>query len=34
MPIICRKVGGYNGSVNLGGIADSLKIKKGKNVIK
>ncbi|KAL1980556.1 hypothetical protein VTN96DRAFT_3962 [Rasamsonia emersonii] len=31
---ICRKVGGYNGCVNLGGIADSLKIKKGKELIK
>ncbi|KAH8425797.1 GFA family protein [Aspergillus melleus] len=31
---ICRKVGGYNGSVNLGGINDSLDIKKGKDVIK
>ncbi|KAI2837177.1 hypothetical protein CBS11350_8950 [Aspergillus niger] len=31
---ICRKVGGYSGSVNLGGIADSLKIKKGKDLIK
>lgn len=31
---ICRKVGGYNGSVNLGGIADSLKVTKGKELIK
>jgi hypothetical protein len=31
---ICRKVGGYSGSVNLGGIADSLKITKGKDLIK
>lgn len=31
---ICRKVGGYSGSVNLGGIADSLEIKKGKDLIK
>lgn len=31
---ICRKVGGYSGSVNLGGIADSLKIIKGKDLIK
>lgn len=31
---ICRKVGGYSGSVNLGGIADSLKILKGKDLIK
>lgn len=31
---ICRKVGGYSGSVNLGGIADSLKILKGKELIK
>lgn len=31
---ICRKVGGYSGSVNLGGIADSLKILKGKQLIK
>jgi hypothetical protein len=31
---ICRKVGGYSGSVNLGGIADTLKITKGKDVIK
>lgn len=31
---ICRKVGGYSGSVNLGGIADSLQILKGKNLIK
>ncbi|KMK61137.1 hypothetical protein Y699_08287 [Aspergillus fumigatus Z5] len=30
---ICRKVGGYSGSVNLGGIADSLKIIKGKDLI-
>ncbi|KAJ6151176.1 Glutathione-dependent formaldehyde-activating enzyme/centromere protein V, partial [Penicillium chermesinum] len=31
---ICRKVGGYVGSVNLGGIADSLQIHKGKKLIK
>lgn len=31
---ICRKVAGYNGSVNLGGLADTLKIKKGKELIK
>jgi len=31
---ICRKCGGYSGSVNLGGINSSLKIKKGKDVIK
>ena len=31
---ICRKVGGYSGSVNLGGIADSLKVIKGKELIK
>lgn len=31
---ICRKVGGYSGSVNLGGIADSLKIHRGKGLIK
>ncbi|KAL2011693.1 hypothetical protein VTN00DRAFT_4411 [Thermoascus crustaceus] len=31
---ICRKVGGYNGCVNLGGIADTLKITKGKDLIK
>jgi len=31
---ICRKCGGYNGSVNLGGINDSLKVKKGKDMIK
>ncbi|PYH81970.1 hypothetical protein BO82DRAFT_354136 [Aspergillus uvarum CBS 121591] len=31
---ICRKVGGYSGSVNLGGIANSLEIKKGKDLIK
>ncbi|KAG9232177.1 DUF636 domain protein [Amylocarpus encephaloides] len=31
---ICRKVGGYSGSVNLGGIASSLKIKKGEDKIK
>ncbi|GFF39295.1 hypothetical protein IFM46972_05834 [Aspergillus udagawae] len=31
---ICRKVGGYSGSVNLGGIADSLKIITGKDLIK
>ncbi|KAL3711923.1 hypothetical protein TMatcc_000617, partial [Talaromyces marneffei ATCC 18224] len=31
---ICRKVAGYNGSVNLGGIADTLKIKKGEELIK
>lgn len=31
---ICRKVGGHLGSVNLGGIADSLNIIKGKDMIK
>jgi hypothetical protein len=31
---ICRKCGGYNGSVNLGGINDSLKVMKGKDMIK
>ncbi|KAL5349400.1 hypothetical protein ACLOAV_005691 [Pseudogymnoascus australis] len=31
---ICRKVGGYSGSVNLGGISSSLDIKKGKELIK
>jgi hypothetical protein len=31
---ICRKVGGYPGSVNLGGIADSLKVLKGQDLIK
>ncbi|EEP78620.1 conserved hypothetical protein [Uncinocarpus reesii 1704] len=31
---ICRKVGGYSGSVNLGGIAESLQILKGKDAIK
>ena len=31
---ICRKVGGYSGSVNLGGISDSLKVIKGEDMIK
>ncbi|KAJ5740805.1 Glutathione-dependent formaldehyde-activating enzyme/centromere protein V [Penicillium malachiteum] len=31
---ICRKVGGYMGAVNLGGIADSLQVLKGKDLIK
>jgi hypothetical protein len=31
---ICRKVGGYCGSVNLGGIAESLEVLKGKDLIK
>ncbi|KKK23119.1 hypothetical protein ARAM_000702, partial [Aspergillus rambellii] len=31
---ICRKIGGHMGCVNLGGIADSLKITKGKDLIK
>ncbi|KAL1958591.1 hypothetical protein VTO42DRAFT_4188 [Malbranchea cinnamomea] len=31
---ICRKVGGYSGSVNLGGIAKSLKVIKGEESIK
>ncbi|EED24018.1 DUF636 domain protein [Talaromyces stipitatus ATCC 10500] len=31
---ICRKVAGYNGSVNIGGLANTLKIKKGKELIK
>ncbi|OBT75304.1 hypothetical protein VF21_05642 [Pseudogymnoascus sp. 05NY08] len=31
---ICRKVGGYNGAVNLGAITSSLDIKKGKDLIK
>ena len=31
---ICRKVGGYSGSVNLGGISDSLKVTKGEDMIK
>ncbi|KAJ9205965.1 hypothetical protein DTO164E3_1218 [Paecilomyces variotii] len=31
---ICRKVGGYNGCVNLGGVAKTLVIKKGKDLLK
>lgn len=31
---ICRKCGGYSGSVNLGGIADTLKVTKGNDMIK
>ncbi|KFX93181.1 hypothetical protein O988_05925 [Pseudogymnoascus sp. VKM F-3808] len=31
---ICRKVGGYNGAVNLGAVTSSLDIKKGKELIK
>ncbi|KAL2832065.1 Mss4-like protein [Aspergillus cavernicola] len=31
---ICRKIGGYIGAVNLGGIAKSLDITKGEGVIK
>jgi len=31
---ICRKVGGYSGSVNLGGIASTLEITKGKDLLK
>lgn len=31
---ICRKVGGYSGAVNLGGIADSLRVVSGKELIK
>lgn len=31
---ICRKCGGYGGSVNLGAIADTLNIKKGTGQIK
>ncbi|EYE91252.1 GFA family protein [Aspergillus ruber CBS 135680] len=31
---ICRKVGGYGGSVNLGGIANSLRVSKGEKLIK
>ncbi len=31
---ICRKVGGYGGSVNLGGLNETLKIQKGKELIK
>jgi hypothetical protein len=31
---ICRKCGGYGGSVNLGGIAESLKVIKGEELIK
>lgn len=31
---ICRKVGGYGGSVNLGGVNETLKIHKGKELIK
>ncbi|KAI9674794.1 MAG: hypothetical protein M1817_001698 [Caeruleum heppii] len=31
---ICRKVGGYNGSVNLGAQSKTLKISKGEDVIK
>lgn len=31
---ICRKVGGYSGSVNLGGIAESLVVHKGEELIK
>jgi hypothetical protein len=30
---ICRKVGGFSGSINLGGIAKSLKITKGEDLI-
>ena len=29
---ICRKVGGYGGSINLGGIADTLKIEGEENI--
>ena len=31
---ICRKVGGSGGSINLGGIADTLQVLKGKEFIK
>ena len=31
---ICRKVGGYGGSVNLGAVTKTLKIKKGEENIK
>lgn len=31
---ICRKVGGYSGSVNLGADYSTLNIKKGKDLIK
>lgn len=31
---MCRKCGGYGGSVNLGGIADTLEITKGKDLVK
>ncbi|OKL59012.1 hypothetical protein UA08_05487 [Talaromyces atroroseus] len=31
---ICRKIAGFSGSINLGGIADTLKIKKGEDLIK
>jgi len=31
---ICRKVGGYSGSVNLGGVAESLQVTKGQDLIK
>lgn len=31
---ICRKVGGYSGSCNLGGLSDSLKVIKGEDQIR
>lgn len=31
---ICRKISGFSGSINIGGIADSLKVLKGKELIK
>lgn len=31
---ICRKCGGYSGSVNLGGITNTLQITRGKDLIK
>ncbi|PSS20160.1 hypothetical protein M430DRAFT_101080, partial [Amorphotheca resinae ATCC 22711] len=31
---ICRKCGGYGGCVNLGGIADTLKVTKGQELLK
>ncbi|MCJ1368310.1 hypothetical protein MMC16_007452 [Acarospora aff. strigata] len=31
---ICRKIGGYSGAVNIGGIHDSLQITKGLDLIK
>ncbi|PGH27390.1 hypothetical protein AJ80_00868 [Polytolypa hystricis UAMH7299] len=31
---ICRKIGGYSGSVNLGGIASTLTVHKGQDLVK